>query len=305
MKNKPYHKILVALSVLLAFFIFVFACGLTVLIASATVDGGVRTLPTYEKVDISAVLSRDSSTWNEDDFDLLEKQTGILSKAALEKQVLSAGENSLLYFQDALFYEGALLHTEVVPGLTYHDVLQGKDGEEFFEAPIVTPEAGDVIVTSSTHTVGYRHGHAALILSGGRMLQSVALGIKSRKQRQANRGSGLPWFSRSSNFILLRLKRLDGESDEEYATRRRAVADEGEAHLVDIPYSLTVGIFSKKDQGTSPTETQCAHLVWQAYKNCGFEIDSNGGALVTPRDIARSPLFEIVQVYGFDPSVGW
>ena len=44
--------------------------------------------------------------------------------------------------------------------------------------------------------------------------------------------------------------------------------------------------------------TQCAHLVWLAYAAYGYDIDSNGGLIVTPKDIAESELFEVVQIYG-------
>ena len=45
--------------------------------------------------------------------------------------------------------------------------------------------------------------------------------------------------------------------------------------------------------------------MWQAYFNFGYDLDSNGGAIVVPKDIATSPLLEVVQVYGFDPDRLW
>ena len=32
-----------------------------------------------------------------------------------------------------------------------------------------------------------------------------------------------------------------------------------------------------------------------------YDVDADGGRLVTVDDLARSPLFEVVQLYGLDP----
>ena len=51
--------------------------------------------------------------------------------------------------------------------------------------------------------------------------------------------------------------------------------------------------------------TQCAHLIWLAYAQFGYDLDSDGGWIVTPKDLANSPLLEVVQVYGMDPDRPW
>ena len=38
----------------------------------------------------------------------------------------------------------------------------------------------------------------------------------------------------------------------------------------------------------------CSELVWQAYKALGTDLDSNGGFVVSPDDIARSPYLTVV-----------
>lgn len=56
----------------------------------------------------------------------------------------------------------------------------------------------------------------------------------------------------------------------------------------------------------APVEgTQCAHLIWRAYAQFGYDLDANGGWIVTPRQLANSPLLEVVQVYGMDPDQPW
>lgn len=51
--------------------------------------------------------------------------------------------------------------------------------------------------------------------------------------------------------------------------------------------------------------TQCAHLIWRAYAQFGYDLDSNGGWIVTPKDLANCPDLEVVQVYGMDPDDPW
>lgn len=251
------------------------------LIAEWRIEESARTLPPYPKQDITSLLEQDS--WSEEDYRTLYLQTG-LGKAPLDQ--LKGNTQEILAFQDALFYDARLAHIYAAPS-TPHEVTVA------FTAPIAPLEDGDVFVTSSCHTYGWRNGHAALVTSGSMqlLLQSVAPGTISRTESPY-------WFSGSSNFIILRLKDTPLEE-------RAQIARNAERTLVGLPYSLTVGLFSPKDQGKNITQTHCSHLVWQAYKTCGYDIDSNGGWLVTSKDIANCPLFEVVQVYGFDPNVLW
>jgi len=74
----------------------------------------------------------------------------------------------------------------------------------------------------------------------------------------------------------------------------------------DMPYNLFVGLLSKKNPNTDNIiGTQCSHLVWYPFMQNGYNIDSDGSWLVTPKDIANSNLFEVVQVFGVNPSEIW
>ena len=86
---------------------------------------------------------------------------------------------------------------------------------------------------------------------------------------------------------------------------RKEIASWAGNNLRGIEYSLFTGFFNAKDQSSDPKTTHCSHLVWQAFKRFGYDIDSDGGPLVTCNDIARSELLEVVQVYGFDPDELW
>lgn len=292
MRAIAYKRLRRGLAVALAFLIFFAACAIFLLVASSLVDRTARQLPSYDRVDISKILLRDKSTWTDEDYETLMAQTGILSKAALDE----IAPSRLAAFQDALYFEGEVRHDMIAP-TTPHDELYDPATGKLCEAPIVNLQAGDILVTSTCHTFGWRNGHAALILSGGYLLHSVAPGVNSEVVSTANEVA-VPWFRQAANFMVLRLK--DGD-----AALRKAIADNAEEELTDVPYSLLVGIFMKKDQGTSPKATHCSHLVWQAYKNAGFDIDADGGPVCTTRDIAKSELLEVVQVYGFDPVKLW
>lgn len=254
------------------------------LIADGAVDATARTLPSYERQDLTQTLAKDS--WDEEDYTFLYLQTG-LGRPALD--ALKGDGERILAFQDALFYDGAIEHQKVAL-TTKRDVF-----ESGYTAPLAPLEEGDVLVTSTCHTYGWRNGHAAIVTEAktGTILQSVSLGLPSTVDR-----AGVNWFLSGTNFLVLRLKDADAEA-------RAAIAATAEERLCGVPYSITVGIFSPKDQGETPQETHCSHLVWQAFKYYGYDIDADGGPVCTARDIANSPCFEVVQVFGFDPVSLW
>ena len=174
--------------------------------------------------------------------------------------------------------------------ISYEERVVDGAGRETAGTEIVAVEAGDILLTPCSHTFGWRNGHAALVVDakGRRTLESVVLGSKSSVQR-LSKWEGYP------QFAVLRLR---GASAEE----RAQIAVWAMQHLTGVPYDLAVGLLTPKQPDEQEiTGTQCAHLVWLAYAAFGYDIDGNGGRLVIPDDIARSPLLEIVQVYGVDP----
>ena len=314
MKHRTNKRARIILSVLAAFFSLILCCDIFLLIANGVVDNGARTLPSYAMEPLSNVLKKEN--FSEEDYAFLYRQTGV-GRVALDEMrgTMSADELSkkLSEFQAALFFDGEIRHSVIAEYICHHDTMYTRSGAEF-AAPVVTRKAGDVLLTSSTHTIGWAHGHAALVLKNNRMMQSATLGSPSQILSQDTKVAGLAYFNESSNFMILRLKddvakSLAGKFGipaEASADEVRAhIADYAERHLAGVDYSLTVGVFSPKDQGEQPTGTQCAHLVWQAFKYFGLDIDSDGGLVVSPQDIARCGLFDVLQVYGFDPETLW
>lgn len=278
---------------LAALFGFVSVLGWALLIADNSIEASVRVVPDYERIDLTDILLKEE--WSEEDYDVIYRQTGLTKLGADEYRETP---ERLRDFQNALFFEGYTHHIAAAP-TTQHDQLWDPATNSAYTAPIVPLQMGDVLVTSSCHTFGWRNGHTAIVVDNthGYTLESLALGMNSSFNR-----SGRAWFQHAANFMVLRLK----DTDE---ALRAEIANSAMELLLDVPYSVTVGILSGKDRcdgGTKKADmTHCSHLVWQAFKNFGIDLDSDGGGLVTSKDIARSPLLELVQVYGFDVDELW
>lgn len=289
-KQKKHNRAIIALSVLLAVWIFLAAIAGALMVASYTVEKTARVTPTYAREELSPVLGKEE--WTETDYAFLFRQTGLTRPALDELKKNSAEKAEYEKFQDAFFYEGTVVH-DMAAITTPHDYM---DGDVCF--PLAPLHDGDVIVSSACHTFGWRNGHAALIVDA-----QHGITFESFDPSTPSGTGNLRWFQSCSNFMVLRLK-------EEYRARTdpAEIAKSARENLMNVPYRLTVGIFFKKDQckdGRAPKATHCAHIVWQAFKNFGYDVDSNGGAIVVPRDIARSPYFEVVQVNGFSVDKLW
>lgn len=300
-KTKQPHNRLKGACVALGVLVFLAATDAALLFANIATEKHAHARPSYARADITQIIQK--QTFDKADYELLYLQTGLSMQGVnrLREACDTQGEfhQKILGFQDALFLECTIAHERVSP-VTLRDYTLAKTGGDNaveFSAPLVPLRNGDIFVTSVCHTFGWRHGHSALVVNehDESVLESVTVGENSTVTY-----GGSYWFQDSSNFMVLRLK-------DEYrsAVDPAEVATQAVKTLFDIPYSLTVGVFTKKDQGTNPRVTHCSHLVWQAYKNFGIDLDGNGGAIVTSRDIANSPYLEVVQVYGFDPVKLW
>ena len=267
-------------------------------IANATIEPQAHISPDYPRTDILPILAK--SRLSDADYSTLFFQTG-LGKPAID-ELLAHDPDSAQYiqrFQDYFFKDVRFICENNSP-VSKEESLVDEHGNLIYGTEFATLHSGDILVTKSSHTLGWRNGHSALVIDPvrGLTLESIVLGTNSSVQDIRK------WLN-YPNFILLRAKDFTAYDLEMIA---RSAAE----RLNDIPYNLTVGIFSPKDAcGSSKTlqakiaGTHCSHLVWQAFKNFGADIDTNGGILVTPRDIANSTRLEIVQVYGVDPGNIW
>lgn len=145
---------------------------------------------------------------------------------------------------------------------------------------------GDILVTNASHIGGWRNGHAAIVVDAekGKTLEAITI-FEDSALRNISKWEKYP------NVLVLRLKDAD-------QVQREAVAQWAKENMLGKPYQITAGILGS--QGT-----QCAHLVWKAYKEAGYDLNTGGSLVITPKMLANSSLLEVVQVCGMDPDQLW
>ena len=236
--------------------------------------------PDYEKTDILPILEK--RELSEEDYKVLYAQTG-LTKLGID-DLLSEGKAGRILQIQELYFKPFTVENDCFAPFTYMAEIN-------WNALLTTLKDGDILISATTFTSWFRYGHSALVVDGADKLvvESVSPGERSEL------ASALEFTDRAS-FMVLRAKAEE--------TLRREVAKYARENLVNLPYRLTMGIFFKKFKQT-PTASHCSHLVWYAYKKYGIDLDSTGGGVVTPRDIARSLNLELVQTFGFNPEKLW
>ena len=239
-----------------------------------------RFVPDYEKVDLIPILSKDSLS--DEDYALLYAQTG-LTKIGIDIMLEEGDITKIVDFQEAFFKEYDYTDLNFAPFCHYYS-LKGA-------VPIVPLQDGDIIISSSTEFSWWSIGHCAMVVDAANGITVEAIGIGSDSTYGYTAS-----LSRRCDLIVLRPKIDAAKVDE--------IVEYVENELVGITYDPTVGVLSRKYVDDIKL-TQCAHIFWYAYYKHGFDIDSNGGAVVTPKDISNSEYFDVIQVSGFDPQTLW
>lgn len=273
------------------------AVAFLLLLWEAYVEPQARYIPDYEWADIRPYLEKE--TLSEEDYRLLFAQTG-LARSGVEVLRESGREQELLLLQEKMFAElpircepnTIVSREERVAessmeerSLTISAQRAVRDVQEYY-AHIPYVEDGDILITFNSHVLGWRNGHAALVVDAGQQLtlEARVLGTDSAL-------ASLGHWKRYPSFVVLRLRDVDKET-------RAEVAEYALEELQGRPYRLTAGWGDWLYPENLTEGTQCAHLVWSAYLQFGYNLDGDGGLIVTPRDIYESPLLEVVQVYG-------
>lgn len=237
--------------------------------------------PDYGQTDIQPLLLKSERT--EEEYRTLYRQTG-LTKLGIDGLLDRGDIAQILRIQTAFFTDWEV-RKEHFSAFTYMEEIDG-------HYPLAQIEDGDILVSAAIRFSWFRYGHAALVVNANEaeIVESVMPGSYSRK-------ASVYTFDYLANFLILRPKAEESV--------KKQVAKYASENLVGVPYRLTTGIFSKKFDENEFSHSQCAHLVWYAYKKFGIDLDSTGGAVVKPQDIARSEYVEVVQTFGFDPNRLW
>lgn len=252
----------------------------------------------------SSVTGQSGGVLSAKDMTLLSEQTGLGKEA-----IITLGQQGcleeLLNIQE-IYFAPVLVDAIKTTPLTVSEWLEEEPVPGYKGMPLVDVRDGDILVTKNSRFLGWRNGHAGLVVDAeaGLVLEAIMLGSPSQLCK-------IDKWENYPSFLVLRLK-------EEY--RKNSIAGSVTAyaseHLVGVPYQLLAGVFAEKlYQAASGEEviwsnpaetaiealngTQCAHLVWYAYLQFGIDLDSDGGLFVTPYDIQNSPYLEVVQSYGY------
>lgn len=274
-------------------------------------------MPDTEWVDISGIVGK--ANWSESEKELLLEQTG-LGRRALEAIKLQNREKELPGMQQ-IYFASVQIETIHTTFLTVSEWLVDAEGFATKGMPIVDVKDGDILVTKNSRFLGWRNGHAGLVIDAkeGLVLEALMPGTDSQL-------CSLEKWESYPSFMVLRLWPEDETAAATTKYAREIVAYAME-ELVGIPYQLLTGVFGwyepdddsieeagqkqrkLENPGIEPVGivpenselkgTQCAHLVWYAYYLAGIDLDSDGGVLVTPEDIRNSPYLEVIQSYGY------
>lgn len=261
--------------------VFIIALMMSVLLYWNWINEAIESthiMPKIERVNIHSILK--GRTLDDENIQILSEQTGVNEKVM--KALLEKGDyQRILELQEAYFAPVLIESVQTTP-LTICEYIIDENGKRIKGTQLADIQTGDIIVTKNSRFLGWRNGHAGLVVDAkeGLILEAVMLGTNTKL-------CDVKSWEVYPSFLVLRLK----EEYRKYYSVHKAV-DYAMENMVDIPYYLFAGIL--EDKGT-----HCAHLVWHAYQEIGIDLDSDGGFLVTPYDIQNSPYLEVVQSYGY------
>ncbi len=278
-KNKVYKVITIMLAVLIVFMTVDYVSSeITDIWAYSDAVGNDAVWDEIiEKIGKNILLS-------DDDYAEIFVQSG-LGRPAVDK-LLASGEIDKIneyrdyYLTDKDYY----CYRKGV--FACHETITDSQGEKIRNPYFADLQNGDIIITLSIHSLGWRHGHATIVTDAesGIGVQAVMVGEKSNNTFMAS-------WTKYPLVAVLRPK----NTDESVRNKAGQFAQE---NLRGLYYSLFGGIFTGRNPDKVPITTQCAHLVWYAYMACGVDIAPESGRIITPKDFLKSENLEIVQVYG-------
>lgn len=235
--------------------------------------------PDYPMEDISDIFIKEDIT--DRDYEKIFLNTGVAQIAS--KELIDSGNTTLLRFLNSYYFKKPLYMNKYIAfPVTANELNEG------IRTPLVPLKKGDVLITFNTHTLLWRHGHSAIVVDdkGEEILEHIAVGHKSRIS-PSQRWGVYP------GFMILRYK------DSNVAKK---AADYARENLDGIDYNVFAGLIDKdKSKNDVVDSSHCSHIVWQAYKAAGYDIDSDKGSIVTPYDMAMCDDFQLVQIFGINP----
>ncbi|MHB8062837.1 MAG: hypothetical protein ACYDG2_09430 [Ruminiclostridium sp.] len=241
--------------------------------------------PKSPKLDIVPILSNKVIT--QKDYSLLFSQTGLAKPAIDDLLFQKNGLNKILSYQAGYYTKNKIYIEKLNPFTSQENILVSSTINDSHKlAPL---KNGDILLTKSTHTLYWRHGHCGIVIDAknGITLESLQPGTLSIQQN----------ISKWQAYPTLKLMRLRGVNQDKL--------DEVAGYAAEALLGIDYGIFASKKHKDKFAAVNCSQLLYQAFIHFGYDIDSNKGIFVTPENIAKSKLLDIVQIYGFDPNRDW
>lgn len=234
--------------------------------------------PEYKRADISELIRSENISDNE--YMQIFRQTGVSPSAA--KKLIEKENFDLIEMLNEIYFKEPLAE----PDYIFYP-FTAEEINTTQKTPIADLKKGDILITFNTHTLDWRHGHCGMVVDNGSiLLEHMSVGETSCLTDADDWGV-------YPGFLVLRYK------NEQTATK---AADFAYENLVDIGYNVFAGLVNKdKSKSSVIDSSHCSHIIWQAYKAVGVDLDYNGGRIVTPKDISMSEHLEVVQIYGIDP----
>ncbi|MBO5212449.1 MAG: hypothetical protein J6B60_02810 [Clostridia bacterium] len=235
------------------------------------------------EAEMRSILQKGILTHN--DYNTLYYQTG-LTEIGIDSVLETGGVDAVLKFQKAYFTSYGIEHDYFAPFCDYMRIDDDSPSGEMVEL-----QNGDIIISSSTVFSCWDVGHCAFVIDAekGRVLEAVGIGKNSTTNFAG-------YLRNRPDYIVLR-PNIDKDTVDK-------IVNYAKENLIGIPYDPTVGVLTRK-YNTEIPQTQCAHIIWYAFMQFGYDIDSNGGMVVSPKNIVHSQYFDVVQVFGFDPDTLW
>ena len=127
-----------------------------------------------------------------------------------------------------------------------HEAVTDSDGNRILNPEFANVQNGDIIITLSIHSLGWRHGHAAIVTNAetGETAQAVRIFEKS------DFGTVAEWVD-FPLVAVLRVKDIDEKTQNEIA---QYVRD----NMIGIPYALSAGVIGGSDTAKDLFTTHCA-----------------------------------------------
>ena len=153
--------------------------------------------PDYAMIDLTPILAHE--TFSEDDYRTLFYQTGLGPAAIDELRLREDFAAELTAFQKN-FFAPVTVDCRRMAITTCMEFTVDEDGDEISAFRTAPTHTGDVAAMLSSHSFGWRHGHAGLLVSETQVLEAAMIGTDSAVYP-------LTMWTGHPTFILLRYKK--------------------------------------------------------------------------------------------------